>query len=73
MDKFVGIKDNFIFKLSIFYNKYQLVALILDAYLENISIILIGQANTHFYSNWKFIVLFNDFCQKIQFFFEGPE
>ena len=47
-DKFSRTRDNFTFKLSIFYDKCQLVGLLLDAYLEGASIILTGQAQTHF-------------------------
>ena len=34
---------------------------------------LTSQAQTHFYVNRKSIVSFDDFCQKIRLFFEGPE
>ena len=34
---------------------------------------LIDQAQTYFYANRESIVLFNNFCQKIQLFFEGLE
>lgn len=42
-DKFSGIGDNFIFKLSIFYNKYQFIGLFSEVYLESIKVILIDQ------------------------------
>ena len=72
-DKFGGTEDNFTFKLSIFYDKCQLIDLPLDAYLKNSSIILTGQSQTYIYTNCKSIVLFDDFCQKIQLFFRDPE
>ena len=72
-DKFGGTGDNFTFKLSIFYDKCQLVGLPPDAYLEGASVMLTGQAQTHFYANRESIVSFDDFCRKIRLFFEGPE
>ena len=72
-DKFGGTGDNFTFKLSIFHDKCQLVGLPPDAYLEGASIMLTGQAQTHFYANRESIVSFKDFCRKIRLFFEGPE
>ena len=72
-DKFGGTGDNFAFKLNIFYDKCQLVGLLSDAYLEGASVMLTGQAKTHFYANRESIVSFDDFCQKIRLFFKGPE
>ena len=72
-DKFDGTCDNFMFKLSIFHDKCRLVGLPSDAYLEGASVILTGQAQTHFYANHDSITSFQDFCQKIRLFFEGPE
>lgn len=62
-------KNNFIFKLSIFHNKCQLVGLLLDVYLRNAFVILTSQSQTHFYTNYESLVLFDNFCQKIQLFF----
>lgn len=61
-DKFSRTEDNFTFKLSIFYDKCQLVGLLLDTYFEGVSVLLTGQAQTHFYTNCKSIVSFDDFC-----------
>ncbi len=72
-DKFGGIGDNFAFKLSIFYHKCQLVGLPVNAYLKGAFIMLISEVQTHFYGNHESIVLFNNFCPKIQLFFESPE
>ena len=69
-DKFGGTRDNFIFKLSIFYNKCQFISLSLDAYREGASIILRNQAQTHFYTNHESIILFDEFYQKIRLSFE---
>lgn len=62
MDKFDGKGYNFNFKLSIFYDKCQLVGLSSDAYLEGAFVILTGQAQTYFYANEDSIVLFEYFC-----------
>ena len=72
-NKFGGTGDNFTFKLGIFHDKYQLVGLPSDAYHEDTFVMLTSQAQTHFYVNRKSIVSFDDFCQKIRLFFEGPE
>ena len=64
-DKFGRTRDNFTFKLSIFYDKCQLVGLHPDAYFEGASVMLTGQAQTHFYANRESIVSFDDFCRKI--------
>ena len=61
-DKFGETKDNFMFKLSIFHNKYQLVDLSSDAYLESASVILTSQAQTYFYANHDSITSVEDFC-----------
>lgn len=55
-------EDNFIFKLNIFYNKYQFVSLFLDAYLESAFVILTSLAQTHFNANYNSIISFEDFC-----------
>lgn len=70
-DKFGRIEDNFIFKLNLFYDKCQLVDLLLDVYLKSAPVMLTSQAQTYFYTNCKSIVSFNDFQQKTQLLFEG--
>lgn len=61
------------FKLSIFHNKCQIIYLNLDAYLKNAFVILTRQVQTYLYVNCDLIILFEDFCQQIKLFFEGPE
>lgn len=56
-----------------FYDKCQFVDLSLDTHNKNSFVMLTSQAQTHFYANSEFIVLFDDFCQKIQLFFESLE
>lgn len=72
-DKFGGIRNNFTFKLSIFYDKCQFVRLFSNVYLENDFVVLKIQVQTQFYTNRESIVLFNNFCWKIWLFFEGPK
>lgn len=38
-------------KLSVFYNKCQLIDLFYETYLKNAFVMLTGQAQTHFYAN----------------------
>lgn len=64
-------EDNFIFKLSIFYDKCQFISLYLETYFESAFVMLISQVKTYFYVNCEFILLFNDFCEKIQLFFKN--
>ena len=47
-DKFSGIGDNFTFKVTIFYDKCRRVGLPPNAYIYGVSIMLSGQAQTHF-------------------------
>lgn len=72
-DKFGIIKDNFIFKLDIFYDKCQFVGLFLDVYLKVISIMSTGLVQTYFYTSYKSIILFDQFYQEILLFFQGLE
>lgn len=58
-------EDNFSLKSIVFYNQCQLVGLSLVISLEAVSIILISPAQIHYYANFKSIVLFNKFYQKI--------
>lgn len=49
------------FKSSIFYDKYQLVGLPSDIYLENNFVISTSLVQTYFYANCDFIILLKDF------------
>ena len=72
-DKFSGTGDNFAFKLTIYYNKCRLVGLPPEAYIQGASIMLSGQAQNHYYANRGDAASFEEFCRKMQLFFEGPE
>lgn len=54
--------DKFLFKLIIYVNKYKLMRLLLNVYIEEILIILLGEVKTDYYTNWDIIVLFDKFC-----------
>ena len=43
-DKFSSIGNNFNFKVTIFYDKYRQVRLLLNAYIYNVLIMLFDQA-----------------------------
>lgn len=60
-DKFGIMGDNFIFKLIVCYDKSQVISLPLEAYFEDVSIILTSQVQTYFYANQDFTVSFKDF------------
>lgn len=64
-NKFGGIVHNFIFKLNIFNDKYQIVDLLPNLYPKDTFVMLIGQAQPHFYTNYEFIILFDNFCRMI--------
>jgi hypothetical protein len=72
-DKFDEIDDNFEFKLMIFQDKCRRVGLLQEAYIQDAFIMLIEQAQTHFYANVGIHVFFEIFCHKMQTFFEGLE
>ena len=72
-DKFSGMGDNFNFKVTIFYDKYRQVGLLIDAYIYSASIILSGQAQTHYYANCSDTSTFDQFCINMQLFFEVPK
>ncbi len=72
-DKFSGTGDNFNFKVTIFYDKCRRVGLPPNAYIYGASIMLSGQAQTHFYANRGDTSTFDQFCTNMQFFFEGLE
>lgn len=60
--QFNKTKNNFLFKPSVFYNKYQLIGLLLNAYYKNTSVILTNEVQTYFYANCNFIISFKNFC-----------
>lgn len=72
-DKFSGTGDNFNFKVTIFYDKCRRVGLLPNAHFYGASIILSGQAQTHYYANRRDTSTFDQFCTNMQLFFEGPE
>lgn len=63
-DKFGGTEYKFIFQLNIFYNKYQLVGLLSDAFLEIVSIILTDKTYIHFYLNCDFLYYLRIFTKR---------
>lgn len=60
-NKFDVIKNNFTFKLNVFYNKYLFIYLLLDIYFQAIFIMLTSQIQIYFYANYDFIILFKYF------------
>ena len=72
-DKFSGTGDNFNFKVTIFYNKCRQIGLPPNVYIQGASIMLFGQAQTHYYANCNDTFTFNQFCTNMQLFFEGPK
>lgn len=72
-DKFSGTGDNFAFKVNIFYDKCRRVGLPPAAFMQAASIMLSGQAQSHFYANGGTTPTWEEFYMKMQLFFEGPE
>lgn len=50
-NKLSSMSDNFNFKVIIFHNKYRQVKLLTDACIYDVSIMLSGKAQTHYYAN----------------------
>ena len=76
-EKFTSKNDNFEFKSSIFEKKCKRVDLSSDAYMLEVSIMLIESTFNFYYSHRKsaseMIIMYTDFCTKIQNFFEDLE
>ena len=72
-DKFSDTGDNFDFKLTIFLDKCRRVGLPRVAFIYSAAIMLSDQALTHYYANRGSAASFDDFCQNMRTFFEGPE
>lgn len=72
-DKFSGTGDNFNFKVTIFDDKCRRVRLPPNVYIYGASIMLSGQAQTHFYVNCGDTSIFDQFCINMQLVFEGPK
>lgn len=69
--KFSGTSQNFNFKITIFYDKYRRVRLLLNSFIYSISIILFGQAWIYQnYTNYENISTFDQLYINIQLFFE---
>ena len=65
--KFSGISDNFNFKVKIFYDECKQLGLPPNTYIYDTSIMLSGQAQTHYYANCGNISTFDQFCSNMQF------
>ena len=72
-DKFSGIGDNFIFKVTIFYDKCSWVGLLPNTYIHGASIMLSGQVQTYYYANHGNASTFDQFRINMQLFFKGPK
>ena len=72
-EKFGGTGDNFSFKTNIFYDKCRRAGVPPTAYMEAASIMLTGQAQSHYYANGGTTASWEEFCRKMETFFEGPE
>lgn len=72
-DKFSGTGDNFTSKVTIFHNKCRRVALPSNVYIYSASIILFGQAQTHYYTNRGDSSTFKQFYTNMEIFFESSE
>ena len=69
--KYNGISGNFNFKLIIFYNIYNRVDILLNAYLKALPFILIGLALNHYYNSRLAILIFDKAYRQFYGFFKG--
>jgi hypothetical protein len=72
-DRFSDSKDNFEFKLLIFFDRCSQVNLSKHAYLKAVSIMLSDQTLTYYYSNKVTYFTFDDFCINMRTYFENSE
>jgi hypothetical protein len=72
-DRFSDPKDNFEFKLLIFFDRCSQMNLPKHAYLKAASIMLSDQTLTYYYSNKATYFVFDDFCTSMRVYFENPE
>jgi hypothetical protein len=72
-DRFKDSKDNFEFKLLIFFDKYSQINLSKHAYLKAVLIMLFDQTLTYYYLNKVIYFIFDDFCTSIRVYFENSE
>ncbi len=72
-DKFSDSKDNFEFKLLIFFDRCSQMNLSKHAYLKAVSIMLFDQTLTYYYSNKATYFVFDDFCTSMRVYFENLE
>ncbi len=71
--KFNDSKNNFEFKLLIFFDRCNQMNLSKHAYLKIVSIMLFDQTLTYYYSNKVTYFIFNDFCINMKAYFENFE
>jgi hypothetical protein len=69
-NKFKNKNDNFDFKIRIFYDKCNLIELLVHVYMQAASIILEKRALSHFYLSRMYAMMFNQFCINIKQYFE---
>ncbi len=72
-DRFSDSKDNFEFKLLIFFDRCNQMNLSEHAYLKAISIMLFDQTLTYYYSNKVIYFTFDDFFISMRAYFENSE
>ncbi len=71
-NKFSDIDSNFDMKVMTFYDKCRRVELLSQAYIQGASIMLSGQALTHYYIN-QMDYIWYDFCINMKLYFKGSE
>ena len=71
--KYSNISGNFNFKLRIFYNIYNKVDILFNAYLKALPFILIGLALNYYYNSKLAILIFNKAYRQLYSFFKSPK
>jgi hypothetical protein len=71
--KYDGTSSHFDYKLTIFYNVYEQVELLREAYIRVFPIILKDLAKAHYFNGMLSILLYLDACNNMRAYFEGLE
>lgn len=63
--KFSDMNNHFNFKDTIFLDKYRLIRLVPNSYIDDVFIILFSQTQMHYYTNCNNFSSFDQFCTMI--------
>jgi hypothetical protein len=71
--KYDGTSSHFDYKLTIFYNVYERVKLLREAYIKAFPIILKGLIKAYYFNGILSILPYLNTCNNIRAYFKGPK